>query len=117
MKNVILSADGESKIYSVPDEVADKLWEYSMEFCTKWITSSPDAEKYRTGEHSIYFDETDFIEYLNKFVFPNQKSTFVKNIVWGGEELPEYKDYPYFNFWGSKYDFICNLLQLYLATL
>lgn len=32
MKEVILSADGDSIVYLVPDEVADNLIEYCMEF-------------------------------------------------------------------------------------
>ena len=32
MKEVILSADGDSIVYLVPDKVADNLIEYCMEF-------------------------------------------------------------------------------------
>ena len=35
MKKVILSADGDSVIYSVPDEVADNLDKFCIEFCDK----------------------------------------------------------------------------------
>ena len=48
MKNVILSADGSSKVYSVPDAVADDLEHYCQDFC-HWLYESPDAEKYHDG--------------------------------------------------------------------
>ena len=73
MKEVILSADGDSILYLVPDEVADNLWEYCIDFCDN----------------------------LNEWVFPNQKSLFIKNLGWTelGDRLPEkYKKHPYFNF-------------------
>ena len=100
MKEIIISADGDSIVYLVPDVVADNLKEYCMSFCDKWIKTSPNAEKYRFKGGYCY-NEADFIDYLNKFVFPKQKSVFVKNLGWTdlGRNLPdEYKDHPYFNF-------------------
>ena len=47
MKNVILSSDGDSIVYSVPDTVADNLRKYCIAFCDKWLWKSPNAEKYR----------------------------------------------------------------------
>jgi len=105
MKKIILSADSDSMIYLVPDEVADNLDEYCMEFCEKWLPTSPDAEKYRVigeeGETVLCYSEETFIAYLNEFVFPECKSVFVKNIGWTnfGENTPgKYKDLPWFNF-------------------
>ena len=100
MKKVILSADGDSVIYSVPDEVADNLKKFCMEFCGKCLYTSPNVKKYRT-EQGVCFNEADFIEYLNKYIFPDQISTLVKNLGWTelGANLPEeYRGYPYFNF-------------------
>ena len=100
MKEVILSADGDSVIYAVPDAVADDLEKYCMEFCCNWLHKSPDASKYRTG-NTVSYTENDFIEYLNKYIFPDERSFFIKNIGWTnlGENMPEqYKCYPYFNF-------------------
>lgn len=100
MKHVILSADGDSIIYAVPDEVADNLRAFCMEFSDKWLRTSPNAGKYRT-EHGFCYNEADFIEYLNKYVFPDKPSTLVRNLGWTGlgEDLPEeYRGYPYFNF-------------------
>ena len=44
MKEVILSADGDSIVYLVPDAVADNLEDYCLEFCSNWLRNSPDAE-------------------------------------------------------------------------
>ena len=100
MKEVILSADGDSIVYSVPDEVANDLRKYCIEFCDKWMKKSPHAKCFRTKQGYCY-NEADFIDYLNEYVFLEQKSVFVKNLGWTslGENLPvEYQDYPYFNF-------------------
>ena len=44
MKNIIISADGDRMVYSVPDIVADNLTEYCIEFCDKWLRTSPHAK-------------------------------------------------------------------------
>lgn len=41
MKNIVLSADGDRVVYSVPDVVADRLEDYCMEFCCHWLPDSP----------------------------------------------------------------------------
>lgn len=105
MKKVILSADSDSIIYLVPDEVADNLDGYCFEFCEKWLPSSPEAEKYREinedGEVVLCYSDSTFIDYLNEYLFPEYKSIFVKNIGWTnfGKNTPaEYKDLPWFCF-------------------
>ena len=100
MKEIILSADGDSIVYLVPDEVADNLDKYCHEFCSVWLWTSPDAERYRV-DGGVCYTEADFIDYLNEYVFPTQKSVFVRNLGWTefGEDLPiEYQNHPYFNF-------------------
>ena len=100
MKNVVLSADSERIVYSVPDDVADNLEQYCLEFCDKWLHTSPHAEKYRING-GVCYNESDFIEYLNTWIFPNQQSIFIKNLGWieFDKSLPkEYKDCPEFNF-------------------
>ena len=100
MKKVILSADGDRVVYSVPDVVADNLEKYCLEFCADWLHNSPNAKKYRI-HGGVCFTEADFIDYLNQYVFPTEQSTFVKNLGWigSGDALPEeYRDCPYFNF-------------------
>lgn len=100
MKKVILSADGDSVVYSVPDEVANNLNKYCIIFCDKWMKTSPDEKKYKIKGGYCY-NEADFIDYLNAYIFPDQKSKFIKNLGWTdlGKNLPlEYQNHPYFNF-------------------
>lgn len=100
MKEIILSADGDSVVYLVPDVIADNLNKYCIEFCDNWLWNSPDAKQYRTKQ-GLCFNEADFINYLNKYIFPEQKSVLLKNLGWTdlGKNLPsEYKSHPYFNF-------------------
>ena len=100
MKNIVISADGDRNVYSVPDVVANDLQKYCNEFCNEWIWSSPYAKKYQTRD-GVCYNEEDFIEYLNTYLFPNEKSVFVKNLGWIDfhSKLPApYCDYPEFNF-------------------
>ncbi len=102
MKNVILSADAELYVYSVPNIVADNLEDYCQEFCCNWIFNSKKAKKYRK-RGGLIFNEKDFIEYLNTYIFPNKKSVLVENLgfinIQLNEKLPEkYKNLPRFNF-------------------
>lgn len=103
MKNVLLSADGEISLFSVPDEVADHLEDYCLEFCCNWLHKSPDAAKYRVkmgGMVGVCFNEKDFIDYLNQYVC-QEPSVWVRALsgVYAGDPLPkEYAALPYFNF-------------------
>ena len=54
MKHVMLSADSSPSIYSVPDIVADNIYEYCMEFCNKWLPESPDAAELDHAGHEDY---------------------------------------------------------------
>lgn len=101
MKNVILSADVDLMVYSVPDEVSSNLEGYCLDFI-KWL-NSPHGKQYCLEE---YKDETicclpnDFIVWLNKHKFPDQPSFFVENL--GNiylKDVPEHcKKYKDFNF-------------------
>lgn len=103
MKNVLLSADGEISLFSVPDEVADHLEDYCLKFCRDWLHKSPDAAKYRVnmgGLVGVCYNEMDFIEYLNQYVC-REPSVRVATLagVYAGDPLPkEYATLPYFNF-------------------
>lgn len=100
MKYVLLSADNNPSVYSVPNEVADNLRKYCIDFCGKWLHESPHAKKYRI-DGGICYDETDFIEYLNKWIFPKIPSVFIETLEWidSKEEIPEkYKGCEWFNF-------------------
>ena len=99
MKKVILSADGPVGLYSVPDVVADNLHEYCLAFCD-WLNDSPDAAKYRHFSKDIgtflAYTQEDFIDYLNKYVFPMDPSEKLEEMGW---PLPdECKTLPRFNF-------------------
>lgn len=100
MKEVILSADGDRVVYLVPDVVADNLKKHCLDFCTKWIQTDPRAKKYRKRGF-ICYNQNDFIDYLNLYVFPAEKSQMVCNLGWieSDDDLPDkYKDTPCFNF-------------------
>lgn len=103
MKNIILSADSEYMVYSVPDEVADEPEKYIDDFYN-WMKISPNAAHLRknNGEYEYYcFTERDFIEYLNKWVFPEEPSVLVANIGWiqNKKQIPEkYRKCKEYNF-------------------
>lgn len=100
MKNVILSADGDSKVYAVPDKVANELTNYCIEFCDNWLRKSPHAKRYRIGG-GVCYNEEDFIEYLNTWIFLNEKSQLIENLGWIENErgIPtKYRNCPRFNF-------------------
>ena len=100
MKNVVLSADGDRMVYSVPDVVAERLEEYCLYFCDHWLRTDPHGRQYKIRGGYCY-NEADFIEYLNRWVFPQQPSKLVENLGWidFGEALPGiYRDCPQFNF-------------------
>ena len=85
MKNVILSADGELKVYSVPDKIERELEEICMEF----------------SREGGCFDEEDFVDWLNRYKYPYQKSEFVENIgfINAEKDIPaKYRDCKWFNF-------------------
>ena len=100
MKEIILSADGDSKVYAVPKIVADALTEYCIEFCDKWLRTSPHAKKYRTNR-GVCYNEEAFIEYLNTWIYPNEKSKLIENLGWIENEKDiqeKYCECPRFNF-------------------
>lgn len=100
MKEIILSSDGESIVFLVPDVVAENLREYCVEFSRNWLWNSPDAKRYHKGG-GVCYDESTFIDYLNHFIFPNEQSMMVKNLGWtelGHKLPPEYANHPYYNF-------------------
>lgn len=103
MKNILLSADGEISVFSVPDAVADNLEKYCLEFCYNWLRKSPNAEKYRAKMGNMIvacYSEKDFIDYLNQYVCDEQ-SIFITTLTdtYDEDKLPkEYIGLPYFNF-------------------
>lgn len=101
MKHVLLSADSAPAVYSVPDVVADHLDDYCMEFCTTWLRQSPHAQKYRLENGVVCYNEKDFIEYLNTWLFPNEQSVLIEILdgVSTKREIPnKYRECIWFNF-------------------
>lgn len=101
MKEIILSSDGLCRIYSVPDEVADDLDRYCTDF-DEWIWENPNGDKllqeFDDGYGACY-DETDFIDYLNEWIFPEKPSVLIKETDFYCDEIPEeYRSLPRFNF-------------------
>ncbi len=102
MKNVLLSADSEISVFSVPDEVADNLEKYCLKFCN-WLDKSPNADKYHVkvdGIRCVCYNEKDFIDYLNQYVC-KEKSVLISTLanVYEENELSEENiGLPYFNF-------------------
>jgi len=100
---VLLSADSEISVFAVPDEVADNLAQYCLEFCGNWLHESPDAAKYRVKMGNIIgvcYTEKDFIDYLNQYIC-SEHSALIKTFdnVYDCDKLPEeYIELPYFNF-------------------
>ncbi len=99
MKNVIISADGPLRVYSVPDAVADNLYETCLSFCDDWLRNSPHAAKYRCNG-IVCYNEADFIGWLNEWVFPEAASVLVEDLGFiNPARLPEqYQACPRFNF-------------------
>ena len=96
MKNVLLSADGPLSVYSVPDDVADNLWEYCMEFIDWLNHNAEDYVRDTSAGPIICFDESDFIDYLNQYVFQEQSTLVAPLSPMTPPE--EYKYLPHFNF-------------------
>ncbi len=99
MKDVILSADAELFLYQVPNKVYYHLEEYCNEFAHDFLVN--DVRRKEIIKKRGIFDQSHFIEYLNKFVFPDEPSKLIKKIGYIDEE-PElqekYSDLPSFNF-------------------
>lgn len=98
MKNILLSADGEISVFTVPDKIADNLEQYCIEF-RDWLHKSPDAAKYRT-KVGVCYNEKDFIEYLNQYKCDEQSALITTLAdVYVGDKLPDrYTGLPHFNF-------------------
>ena len=78
MKEVILSHDSEAMLCLVPAEVADNLDEYCLEFM---------------------FGTAEFIDYLNRWAFPDFQSKIVRGLGCYDYEIPmEYQKLPRHNF-------------------
>ena len=102
MREVLLSHDSKVLVYSVPDEVAEHLEQYCLDFACNWIWKNPNGAKLLQnirGMTVAVYGAPDFIDYLNEWVFPQQHSSLIKQLDCYNYELPEeYQKYPQFNF-------------------
>lgn len=103
MAEVILSHDDEAKLYLVPAEVAADLGKYCGDFAANWVWNGPENGKFlrktRSGQYGAMFGAPDFIEYLNKWAFPEYNSKLVKSLGCYDYEIPAaYQCYPKYNF-------------------
>ena len=98
MKNVILSADNELKVYLVPDFVAESF----EQLCTKFHRRPPKELLKEIRGVTVYsFDETDFVKYLNEKICADEKCVFVETLGWdyNRKKWPEkYRKCPHYNF-------------------
>ena len=83
MKKVLLGETYSCLVYLVPNEVADNLREHCMKYCT-WLQKSPEAKS--TRKKWPYPCDEGFIQYLNRFAFPQYESKFVEELT--GEYSP-----------------------------
>lgn len=103
MKEVILSHDREAMVYLVPAEVAADLDTYCRDFAANWVWHGPEnarfLKSFGDSQLGAVFGASDFIEYLNRWAFPNHESRLVKDLGCFYYEIPEeYHNYPRYNF-------------------
>ena len=83
MKKVLLGETYSCLVYLVPNEVADNLREHCEKYCL-WLSKSPEAKSARKKWRNP--SDEGFVEYLNKFAFPQYESKFVEELT--GECFP-----------------------------
>lgn len=103
MKEVILSHDSEAMLCLVPAEVADNLEDYCLDFAFSWIWNGPENGRYlkRVNENLVgaMFGAAEFIDYLNRWAFPDHDSRIIKGLGCYDYDLPEeYREHPQYNF-------------------
>ena len=77
MKYVVLSADNELKVYLVPDFIAESRKSFEK-LCTEFSMNWKD----RLIHPKDWYDEKDFVEYLNEKVCKEEKCAYVESIGW-----------------------------------
>ena len=98
MKSVLLSADGDVLVYAMEDAIADHLDAWALEF-RDWLRYGPERDRYIRDDVACY-GVSDFIHYLNDWMFPEYPAVFVENLGPLEEvSLPErYESCPRFYF-------------------
>ena len=103
MMDVILSHDGEAILCRVPSEVAQNLDSFCLDFASSWVWHGPENGWFLRsfGEEQVgaIFGTADFIDYLNRWIYPEEDSRIVKGLGCFADELPEaYTHLPRYNF-------------------
>ena len=103
MKEVILSHDSEAMLCLVPAEVADNLDVYCLDFGFSWVWHGPENGRYLKWVNEdlvgAMFGVSEFIDYLNRWAFPDFQSKIVKGLGCYDYEIPaEYQKLPRHNF-------------------
>ncbi len=102
MKEVILGADGELSLYSVPADVADNLASVCNNFASEYVWHGEKSGKFLKlyGEQYVaVFTEEDFIEYLSTVLYPERPSKKLKTLGSFDDGVPkEYRSVPRYNF-------------------
>lgn len=103
MAQVILSHDSEAVLYEVPAEAAAHLDVYCWEFAANWVWNGPEngrfLRKFGENQYGAVFGAPDFIDWLNRWEFPEQKSREIRSLGCYGYEIPpEYQHLPKYNF-------------------
>ena len=99
MKNIILSAGGPMRVYSVPDKIADNLEGACWYFRSFWIYDGPENHRLVVNGVARYNDR-DFIDYLNNWETPEYKSVLVEELgsIEHHEVSEQYRDCPRYSF-------------------
>jgi hypothetical protein len=79
MKKVLLGETYSCNVYSVPNEVADNLRKYCMEYCD-WLRGTSRKAESIKRKSGRYPGDDGFIEYLNKIRFPQYESKLVEEL-------------------------------------
>ena len=93
MKHVILSADNELKVFLVPDFVEASFDRLCSDFQRNW--------KMLQVNPRCWFNEEDFIEYLNTQICKGEKCTLMEVLGWDYQRKnwpEEYRNCPHYNF-------------------
>lgn len=101
MKEVILSADGDLRLYLVPADVADNLDRVCKDFASNYVWHGPNAKFLRLcgKQYVAFYTVEDFIDYLNEVLYPQFCSREVERLGSFDEGIPEqYRNIPRYNF-------------------
>ena len=103
MEDVLLSHDSGMMLCRVPSEVAHNLDSFCLDFASSWVWHGPENGRFLRpfGEEMVgaVFGTADFIDYLNRWIFPEERSRIIRELGCFADEPPaEYVDLPRYNF-------------------